>query len=168
MEDIQSGRANIVLGTHALIEENVEFSNLGFVIIDEQHRFGVVQRAALRKKGISPDILVMTATPIPRTLSMTVYGDLDVSIIDELPLHRRPVRAAISGWCQKDRVYSFVKEEVGKGRQAYIVFPLIEESEKVDLKAATKEFEHLHNEIFPGFQLGSLHVGINPTKRMLS
>ena len=157
LEDIRSGRANIVLGTHALIEENVEFSNLGFVIIDEQHRFGVVQRAALRKKGTSPDILVMTATPIPRTLSMTLYGDLDVSIIDELPLHRRPVRTAIRMDDQKDRVYSFVKEEVSKGRQAYIVFPLIEESEKVDLKAATKEFEHLRDEIFPGFQLGLLH-----------
>jgi ATP-dependent DNA helicase RecG len=157
LEDIRSGRANIVLGTHALIEENVEFANLGFVIIDEQHRFGVLQRAKLREKGTLPDILVMTATPIPRTLSMTLYGDLDVSIIDGLPLHRQPVRTAVRMDDQKDRVYSFVKEEAKKGRQAYIVFPLIEESEKVDLKAATKEFEHLQDVIFPGFQLGLLH-----------
>jgi ATP-dependent DNA helicase RecG len=157
LEDIRSGRANIVLGTHALIEEKVEFANLGFVIIDEQHRFGVLQRATLRKKGVSPDILVMTATPIPRTLSMTLYGDLDVSVIDELPLHRRPVRTAVRMDDQKDKVYSFVKEEVRKGRQVYIVFPLIEESEKIDLKAATKEFEHLREQVFAGFELGLLH-----------
>jgi ATP-dependent DNA helicase RecG len=157
LEDIRSGRANIVLGTHALIEQKVEFANLGFVIIDEQHRFGVLQRATLRKKGVSPDILVMTATPIPRTLSMTLYGDLDVSIIDELPLHRRPVRTAVRMDDQKDKVYSFVKEEVRKGRQVYIVFPLIEESEKIDLKAATKEFEHLREQVFAGFELGLLH-----------
>jgi ATP-dependent DNA helicase RecG len=157
LEDIRNGHANIVLGTHALIEENVEFANLGFVIIDEQHRFGVLQRAKLREKGALPDILVMTATPIPRTLSMTLYGDLDVSIIDELPLHRQPVRTAVRMDDQKDRVYSFVKEEAKKGKQAYIVFPLIEESEKVDLKAATKEFEHLRDVIFPGFQLGLIH-----------
>ena len=157
LEDVRSGRANIVLGTHALLEESVEFANLGFVIIDEQHRFGVLQRAMLRKKGMSPDILVMTATPIPRTLSMTLYGDLDVSVIDELPLHRRPVRTAVRLDDQKDRVYTFVKEEIGKGRQAYIVFPLIEESEKIDLKAATKEFEHLQEKVFKGFRLGLLH-----------
>lgn len=157
LEDIRSGRANIVLGTHALIEENVAFAKLGYVIIDEQHRFGVLQRAALREKGVLPDILVMTATPIPRTLSMTLYGDLDVSVIDEMPLHRRPVRTAIRMEDQKDRVYSFVRDEIRKGRQAYIVFPLIEESEKVDLKAATKEFDHLQNVIFTEFQLGLLH-----------
>jgi ATP-dependent DNA helicase RecG len=157
LEDIRSGRANIVLGTHALIEKNVDFANLGFVIIDEQHRFGVVQRAELREKGTSPDILVMTATPIPRTLSMTLYGDLDVSVIDELPLHRRPIRTAVRMEHQKEKVYSFVREELQRGRQAYIVFPLIEESEKVDLKAATKEFEHLRDVVFPRFRLGLLH-----------
>ncbi len=157
LEDIHSGRGNIILGTHALIEENVEFANLGFVVIDEQHRFGVLQRAKLREKGILPDILVLTATPIPRTLSMTLYGDLDVSIIDEMPLHRKPIRTAVRMDNQKERVFAFVRDEVTKGRQAYIVFPLIEESEKIDLKAATKEFEHLRKEIFPGFRLGLLH-----------
>lgn len=157
LEDIRSGRANIVLGTHALIEDKVEFAHLGFVIIDEQHRFGVLQRASLREKGAAPDILVMTATPIPRTLSMTLYGDLDVSIIDEMPLHRRPIRTAIRMDDQKGKVFAFVRDEVSKGRQAYIVFPLIEESEKVDLKAATREFEHLQRDIFPGFRLGILH-----------
>lgn len=157
LEDIRSGRANIVLGTHALIEERVDFARLGFVIIDEQHRFGVVQRATIREKGISPDVLVMTATPIPRTLSMTLYGDLEVSIIDELPLNRRPVRTAVRTEHQKPKVYEFVQEEIRKGRQAYIVFPLIEESEKIDLKAATKEFEHLRDRVFPEFELGLLH-----------
>jgi len=157
LEDVRNGHANIVVGTHALIEENVEFANLGFVIIDEQHRFGVLQRAKLRQKGMLPDIIVMTATPIPRTLSMTLYGDLDVSVIDELPLHRRPIRTAVRTEDQKDKVYAFVKEEVQKGRQVYIVFPLIEESEKVDLKAATKEFEYLRDGIFPGLRMGLLH-----------
>ena len=157
LEDIRSGKANIVLGTHALIEENVQFAKLGFVIIDEQHRFGVVQRAELREKGTTPDVLVMTATPIPRTLSMTLYGDLDISVIDELPLNRKPVRTAVRMENQKDRVYGFLKEEVRRGRQAYIVFPLIEVSEKVDLKAATKEFEHLRDELFAGFRLELLH-----------
>ncbi len=157
LEDIRSGRANIAIGTHALIEENVEFAKLGFVIIDEQHRFGVLQRATLREKGMTPDVLVMTATPIPRTLSMTLYGDLDVSIIDQLPLNRRPVRTAVRQENQKQKVYDFIKDEIGSGRQAYIVFPLIEESEKVDLKAATKEFEHLRDHVFPGLEVGLLH-----------
>ncbi|HEY6953126.1 MAG TPA: ATP-dependent DNA helicase RecG, partial [Bacteroidota bacterium] len=157
LEDIRSGRANIVIGTHALIEEKVGFANLGFVIIDEQHRFGVLQRATLREKGMMPDVLVMTATPIPRTLSMTLYGDLDISVIDELPSNRRPIRTAVRMENQKEKVYAFVKEEIGRGRQAYIVFPLIEESEKMDLKAATKEFEHLRDNVFPGIRLGLLH-----------
>ena len=165
LEDIRRGSANIVVGTHALIEENVEFANLGFVIIDEQHRFGVLQRAALREKGATPDILVMTATPIPRTLSMTLYGDLDVSVIDELPLHRKPIRTAVRMEDQKERVHAFVKEEVRKGRQAYIVFPLIEESEKMDLKAATKEFEHLQKDIFPGLELGLIHGRMKPDEK---
>ncbi len=157
LEDIRSGRGQIILGTHALLEEHVAFANLGFVVIDEQHRFGVVQRAKLREKGILPDILVMTATPIPRTLSMTLFGDLDVSIIDEMPLHRKPIRTAVRMENQKEKVFSFVRDEVTRGRQAYIVFPLIEESEKIDLKSATKEFEDLQKEVFPGFRLGLLH-----------
>lgn len=157
LEDIRSGSAKIVVGTHALIEENVRFVSLGLAVIDEQHRFGVMQRAALREKGYNPDVLVMTATPIPRTLAMTIYGDLDVSVIDEMPANRKPVRTATRLEDQKPKVYDFVKDEVQRGRQAYIVFPLIEESEKVDLKAATKEFEHLQGKVFPGLKLGLIH-----------
>lgn len=157
LEEIKNGTAHLVVGTHALIEEGVVFQNLGLVIIDEQHRFGVLHRGLLREKGVTPDVLVMTATPIPRTLAMTVYGDLDVSIIDELPRNRKPIRTAIRTESDKPKVYAFVKEELKRGRQAYIVFPLIEESEKVDLKAATKEYEHLKNAVFPEFRVGLLH-----------
>jgi ATP-dependent DNA helicase RecG len=155
--DIHSGRANIVVGTHALIEENVTFAKLGFVVIDEQHRFGVLQRATLREKGFNPDVLVMTATPIPRTLSLTVYGDLDVSVIDEMPANRKPIKTGLRTEADKGKVYQFVREEVARGRQVYIVFPLIDESEKVDLKAATAEFEQLRSSTFPEYRLGLLH-----------
>ncbi len=157
LEDIRQGSAQIVVGTHALVEEKVEFMNLGLIIVDEQHRFGVMQRATLRLKGINPDVLIMTATPIPRTLAMTLYGDLEVSMIDEMPANRKPIRTALRTEKQKVRIYQFVKEEIQRGRQAYIVFPLIEESEKVDLKAATKEFKYLQQNIFPEYQLGLLH-----------
>ena len=157
LEDIRQGSAHIVVGTHALVEEKVEFMNLGLVIVDEQHRFGVMQRASLRSKGINPDVLIMTATPIPRTLAMTLYGDLEVSVIDEMPANRKPIRTALRTDKQKVRVYEFVKGEIQHGRQAYIVFPLIEESEKVDLKAATKEYEHLQQNVFPEYKLGLLH-----------
>ena len=157
LEDIRSGSANIVIGTHALVEEKVEFAKLGLVIVDEQHRFGVLQRATLRGKGIHPDVLVMTATPIPRTLAMTLYGDLEVSVIDELPIHRKAIRTALRTESQKEKVYQFVRDEIDRGRQAYIVFPLIEESEKIDLKAATKEYEYLQRTIFPHYHVGLLH-----------
>ena len=157
LEDIRSGRGQIVVGTHALVEENVTFSRLGLIVIDEQHRFGVLQRATLREKGLNPDVLVMTATPIPRTLSLTVYGDLDVSVIDEMPANRKPIKTGVRLENQKEKVYQFASEELRKGRQAYIVFPLIEESEKSDLKAATVEFERLKTEVFPQFTLGLIH-----------
>ena len=158
LEDIGRGSANIVIGTHALIQEKVHFANLGFVVVDEQHRFGVAQRALLRGKGKeNPDVLVMTATPIPRTLSLTLYGDLDVSIIDELPKNRRPVKTAIRTEREKKKVYAFVKDELRRGRQAYIVYPLIEESEKIDLKAAIAEFDKLKENDFSEFTLGLLH-----------
>jgi ATP-dependent DNA helicase RecG len=157
LQDIHSGRANLVVGTHALIEENVTFAKLGFVVIDEQHRFGVLQRATLREKGLNPDVLVMTATPIPRTLSLTVYGDLDVSVIDEMPANRKPIKTGLRTEADKKKVYQFVREEIARGRQAYIVFPLIEESETIDLKAATTEFETLQSEIFPQYRLGLIH-----------
>jgi ATP-dependent DNA helicase RecG len=158
LEDIRRGTAHIVIGTHALIQEKVQFADLGFVVIDEQHRFGVSQRALLREKGKkNPDVLVMTATPIPRTLSLTVYGDLDVSIIDELPKNRKQIRTAVRFDKDKKKIFDFVKTEVKKGGQAYVVYPLIEESEKVDLKAATKEFEYLQTTVFPEYSVGLLH-----------
>jgi ATP-dependent DNA helicase RecG len=157
LEDVHRGSADIVVGTHALFEKEVRFSRLGLVIIDEQHRFGVLQRSLLRKKGTNPDVLIMTATPIPRTLSLTLYGDLDVSTINELPRDRRPVQTILRGEGQKESAYSFVREQVGNGRQAYFVYPLIEESEKLDLKAATSHFEELRSIVFPDLRLGLLH-----------
>src|SRR3990172_2083803 len=136
LDKILSGDIDIIVGTHALIQEGVIFKNLGLVVIDEQHRFGVMQRALLRKKGFNPDVLVMTATPIPRTLALTVYGDLDYSIIDELPPNRTPIRTLLFSSKQKDTIYSLIRKEIKKGRQVYVVYPIIEESEKTDLRSA--------------------------------
>jgi len=136
LQEIESGDIDIVVGTHALIQEGVRFRNLGLAVIDEQHRFGVLQRAAMRKKAVHPDVLVMTATPIPRTLAMTLYGDLDCSVIDELPPGRSPVITRMLTSSQKHEVYNAIFEEVGKGRQVYVVYPVIEESEHSDLKSA--------------------------------
>ncbi|MCX7920219.1 MAG: ATP-dependent DNA helicase RecG [bacterium] len=154
---IQSCPNSIIIGTHALIQEQVKFSRLALVIIDEQHRFGVIQRHILRKKGWLPDVLVMTATPIPRTLAMTVYSDLDVSVIDELPPERLPVQTRWLTEEQRDELYAFLKQELGAGNQAYLIYPLIEESDKLALRAATKMYEHLQRDIFPEFRLGLLH-----------
>jgi ATP-dependent DNA helicase RecG len=162
---IANGDVHIVIGTHALIQETVHFHSLGLVVIDEQHRFGVMQRADLRQKAASPDVLVMTATPIPRTLSMTLYGDLDVSIIDELPADRKPVKTAIRFEEDLESVHEFVREEVRSGNQAYIVFPLVSESEKVDLKAATAEYETLRASVFPDLRLGLLHGRMKPEEK---
>jgi ATP-dependent DNA helicase RecG len=157
LEDVRRGTAQIVVGTHALFEKEVEFANLGYVVIDEQHRFGVLQRQALQKKGRNPDVLVMTATPIPRTLSLTLYGDLDVSIIDELPKDRKPITTVLRYEEEREAVYQFVREEIRKGRQAYFVYPLVEESEKSDLKAATIHYQYLQHDVFPDLTLGLLH-----------
>ncbi len=157
LDDIGRGTADIVVGTHALLEEGVRFGDLGMVIIDEQHRFGVMQRAVLRSKGTTPELLVMTATPIPRTLALTVYGDLDVSTIDELPSNRRPIRTGVRTSSQAEKAYHFIRDEVAAGRQAYVVFPLIEGSEKVDLKAATEEYASLREGIFSDLRVGLLH-----------
>ncbi|MFZ1730290.1 MAG: ATP-dependent DNA helicase RecG [Bacteroidota bacterium] len=154
---IANGDVHIVVGTHALIQDSVQFNRLGLVVIDEQHRFGVMQRADLRGKAASPDVLVMTATPIPRTLSMTLYGDLDVSVIDELPANRKQVRTAIRFEEDLESVHEFMRDEVTAGNQVYIVFPLVSESEKIDLKAATEEFETLRTAVFPELRLGLLH-----------
>ncbi len=157
LKKIESAECNIVIGTHALIQEQVKFAKLGFVVVDEQHRFGVAQRAELTQKGTNPDVLVMTATPIPRTLSLTIYGDLDISVIDELPEGRKPI---ITSWRYSDKrkeIYKFVKSKIDAGAQAYIVFPLVEESEKLDLKAATESFEVLKKTIFKDNQIALLH-----------
>jgi ATP-dependent DNA helicase RecG len=156
-EMLRNGMIRIAIGTHALLESDVEFEKLGLVIIDEQHRFGVMQRFSLVQKGVTPDVLVMTATPIPRTLAMTVYGDLDVSVIDELP----PGRAGIeTKHFTEDRIelaYSLVRREIDAGHQAYVVYPVIEESETQAMKAAEKMFEHLSAEVFPDITVGLLH-----------
>ena len=155
--DIAKGEVHAIIGTHAVIQDAVEFEKLGLAVIDEQHRFGVMQRGELRARGFNPDILVMTATPIPRSLAMTVYGDLDVSVIDELPPGRTPIKTVVVGEDKRDGVYKGIEREIGLGRQVYIVYPLIEESEKMDLKAATKMFEELRDKIFPQFSVGLLH-----------
>jgi len=154
---IRNGDIQLVIGTHAMIQEAVEFHRLGLAIIDEQHKFGVVQRGLLKKKGGNPDVLVMTATPIPRTLAMTIYGDLDVSLIDEMPPGRISVETKVYPESARSRVYRTVEEEVGKGRQVFIVYPLVEESEKLDLKDATRMAEHLQKDVFPEFRIGLLH-----------
>jgi ATP-dependent DNA helicase RecG len=156
-KSIAEGHVHACVGTHALIQESVAFKNLGLVIIDEQHRFGVMQRAELRARGLNPDVLVMTATPIPRSLAMTVYGDLDVSIIDEMPPGRTPVETRVFGEEARQEVKKLIAREVRLGRQVYVVYPLVEESEKIDLRDATKRYEYLRDRVFPKFTVGLLH-----------
>jgi ATP-dependent DNA helicase RecG len=152
---LAQGLVHIGIGTHALIEEDVEWKNLGLAIVDEQHRFGVMQRLRLVSKAKHPDVLVMTATPIPRTLALTIYGDLDISIIDELPPGRRPIETRNVTDDQVESVYSFMKQQIVKGRQAYVVYPVIEESEA--MKAAQKMYQHLSEKVFPDIRVGLLH-----------
>jgi ATP-dependent DNA helicase RecG len=165
LEDIAKGTAKVVIGTHALIQKEVNFFKLGLVVIDEQHRFGVMQRAKLKQKGSSPDVLVMTATPIPRSLALTLYGDLDVSVIDSLPPGRKTIKTYLYGGNSKSKIYEFLEKELQKGHQAYIVYPLVEESEKADLKAATQSHEFLKKEIFPHRRLALLHGRIKSKER---
>ena len=153
----REGKIPLIIGTHALIQEEVEFHNLGMVVIDEQHRFGVMQRLKLRKKGKSPDVLVMTATPIPRTLSLTSHGDLDLSVIDELPPGRRSIITKWESEKRRKEIYGFLQDKLKEGRQTYFVFPIIEESEELDLKPALSAYEHLQNEIFPSMKVELLH-----------
>ncbi|MBO5385943.1 ATP-dependent DNA helicase RecG [bacterium] len=153
--DLKNGQTHIAVGTHALIQENVEFSNLGAIVVDEQHRFGVKQRNVLKKKSQNPQILTMTATPIPRTLALTVHGDLDLTVINELPKGRKPIKTTMTG--SHKAVWNLIKEQVEEGRQAYIVYPLIDESETLSAKAATIEAEKLQAEVFPQFKIGLLH-----------
>lgn len=164
-EQLTDGSLHILIGTHAVIEDTVQFSNLGFVVIDEQHRFGVAQRAKLwRKNSIPPHVLVMTATPIPRTLAMTVYGDLDVSVIDELPPGRKPITTVMRYDEQREMLYQFVYKELAKGRQAYIVYPLIEENEKLDLLSLQEGYEMVC-QIFPSMKVAFVHGKMKPAEK---
>ena len=166
---VESGEAGCVIGTHALVQGAIEFKRLGLAVIDEQHRFGVGHRAALRGKGESPDVLVMTATPIPRTLALTLYGDLDVSVLDELPPGRRRIVTVARGGSKRRQIYDFLRAQIGEGRQVYVVCPLVEESEDSDLRAATEMAERLQREVFPERRVGLLHgrLGFQDKERVM-
>ena len=155
--DIEAGEVDLVIGTHALIQEAVKFQKLGLVVVDEQHRFGVLQRAELIKRGYNPDVLVMTATPIPRSLVMSVYGDLDLSVIDEMPPGRKSIITRVRGEDSRRKMYQFLDQKIRQGGQVYIVYPLVEESEKLDLLNATQMAEHLQTSVFPNFRIGLIH-----------
>ncbi len=162
LEQIGAREVDVIIGTHALIQKNVEFADLGFIVVDEQHKFGVAQRLTLRKKGGArdgnqPDILYMTATPIPRSLSLTVYGDLSLSVIDEMPPGRMPVKTHLRYDSARPKIYKFLEREARKGGQVYIVYPLVEESEKLELRAATEMYEHFQKDIFPDLKLALIH-----------
>ncbi|MDX6610876.1 MAG: ATP-dependent helicase RecG [Blastocatellia bacterium] len=156
-EALAAGEVHACIGTHALIQEAVAFHKLGLVVIDEQHRFGVMQRAELRARGFKPDVLVMTATPIPRSLAMTLYGDLDVSVIDQMPPGRTPIKTSLGGEDKRVDLYEWVRKKMKAGRQVFVVYPLVEESEKLDLKDATRMYEQLRDHVFPEFSVGLLH-----------
>ncbi len=162
---IENGQAMVAIGTHALIQEDVNFQRLGLVVVDEQHRFGVEQRDALRQKGYRPHMLVMTATPIPRTLALTVYGDLDVSVIDELPPGRQKIISRWRSGARRDEAYKVIAQQVAEGRQAFIICPLIEESESLAVKAVTVEYERLSKQVFPNLRLGLLHGAMKPADK---
>ena len=162
LERLRNGEIDILIGTHAIIEENVVFKNLGLVVTDEQHRFGVKQRTKIAEKGNNPDVLVMTATPIPRTLALILYGDLDISIIDELPPNRKQIETFAVGKNMTDRVNSFIKKQIDEGRQAYVVCPLVEENEEMDLKSVEKLYETYSEEIFPQYKVEYIHGKMKP------
>lgn len=164
-KDLRNGQINIAVGTHSLIQDNIEFNNLGAIVIDEQHRFGVKQRNLLKTKAEIPQMLTMTATPIPRTLALTVHGDLDLTIIDELPKGRKPIKTALIPASQRKKAHNLIREEIEKGHQAYIVFPLIDESETLSAKAATKEAEALQNGVFADLRIGLLHGKMKPDEK---
>lgn len=167
LEQIQLGEVDVVVGTHALISEGVTFFDLGLVVTDEQHRFGVDQRSALSRKGEHPHVLVMSATPIPRTLALILYGDLDISVIDELPPGRTPVSTYVVGEGMRDRIYNFVRKLVSEGRQVYIVCPMVEEDEtgELDLKSVTEYARRLQNEVFPDLSVGLVHGKLRPAEK---
>ncbi len=160
--DLLSGEVKLVIGTHALIEDPVRFADLQLIVIDEQHRFGVNQRALLREKGENAHLLVMTATPIPRSLALSVYGDLDLSVIDEMPPGRKPVRTFVLRPVERERAYTLVEKQVAAGEQAFMIYPLVEESDKSEAKAAVEEHERLRGRVFPKLSLGLLHGRMRP------
>lgn len=162
---IADGSINIVIGTHALIQESVDFAQLGFAVVDEQHRFGVLQRSALRRKGVSPHVLVMSATPIPRTLALTLYGDLDISVIDEMPPGRQEIMTRLGGPQNRPKAYQFVHDKIIAEQQAFIICPLVEESEAIDAKAVVTEHVRLSRDIFPQFKLGLLHGRMSASEK---
>jgi ATP-dependent DNA helicase RecG len=164
-QEIAAGHAHLVVGTQTVIQESVEFARLGLVVIDEQHRFGVMQRAALRQKGFSPHVLAMTATPIPRTLALTLYGDLDLSVIGEMPPGRQAIDTHWLGPTERERAYTVIRREIGKSHQAFLVCPLVEESDVLEVKAATDEYERLRTAIFPDLRLGLLHGRMRPAEK---
>lgn len=165
LERLRNGQIDILIGTHALIEENVEFKNLGLVITDEQHRFGVKQRTKIAEKGKNPDVLVMSATPIPRTLALILYGDLDISIIDELPPNRKKIETFAVSNKLEQRVDGFIKKQIEEGRQAYIVCPLVEENEEMDLKSVEKLYKKYQTEIFPEYKVAYIHGKMKPKEK---
>jgi ATP-dependent DNA helicase RecG len=160
--EMSGGSLHLIVGTHALVEDPVGFRELGLAVIDEQHRFGVMQRAALRAKGMHPDILVMTATPIPRTLALTTYGDLDVSVMREMPPGRKAIKTIAKPETRRDEIYDFMRKEIDDGRQAYVIYPLVEESAKIDLRAATEMADHLQQDVFPAYRVALLHGRMKP------
>jgi ATP-dependent DNA helicase RecG len=157
LDGLKAGAVSIGIGTQALIQEAVELQRLGLAVVDEQHRFGTEQRRGIRQKGFNPHVLIMTATPIPRTLGLTIYGDLDISTIDEMPPGRQPIKTKWFAPDERAKAYSFMRRQVQEGRQAFVICPLIEESEKMEVRAATAEYERLRRLIFPEFKLGLLH-----------
>ena len=165
LEKLKNGEIDILIGTHALLEENVVFKNLGLVVTDEQHRFGVRQRATISQKGENPDVLVMTATPIPRTLALILYGDLDISIIDELPPNRKKIDTYAVTKSMEERINNFIKKQIDEGRQVYVVCPLVEETEEIDAKAVLELTEKYKNEIFKNYRVEYLHGKMRPKEK---
>ena len=168
-EEIRAGLADnsitIIIGTHAVIEPNVQFADLQLVVIDEQHRFGVEQRAELRSKGTNPHLLVMTATPIPRSLALTLYGDLDISVMNEMPAGRQPVNTYVLRPQERERAFTLLRGQIKDSKQAFIIYPLIEESEKIEARAAVDDYETLSKEVFPDLKLGLLHGRMRPSEK---
>ncbi|MFM8426249.1 MAG: ATP-dependent DNA helicase RecG, partial [Chloroflexota bacterium] len=164
-QGLADGSIKIVIGTHAVIEPDVTFKELQFIVIDEQHRFGVEQRAELRSKGTNPHLLVMTATPIPRSLALTVFGDLDISVMDVMPVGRQPIATYVLRPQERERAYTMIRSQVKNGNQAFIVYPLIDENEKINVRAAVDDFETLSNQVFPDLKLGLLHGRMKPSEK---